>query len=188
MISSKTTKIISEKIWRNSFGYSATQKIGGSTKHKLIGPTHAFPSPCAFNSHTMDRVVSKPAIRNRIRSDRYHFAGSDRQALDADPDPYLFQPNVNYGFFPENFNIVSKIFKLWHPMTLMRKVKQTGTAVDKSNQKNKIFQHDWRQNGQSDPDRHRNETDRQHFENCMFSTRTKKLNNGQRSENTRRKL
>jgi hypothetical protein len=39
----------------------------------------------------------------------------------ADPDPYTFQ---NYTFFPENFNVLSKILKIMTPIPLTRNTKQ----------------------------------------------------------------
>jgi hypothetical protein len=39
----------------------------------------------------------------------------------ADPDPNTFQ---NYIFFPENFNVLSKILKIMTPIPLTRNTKQ----------------------------------------------------------------
>ncbi len=52
----------------------------------------------------------------------------------ADPDLDPFQPKVklNYSFFTENFNILSKKLQIMKPMTLTEKINQctqTGTAV-----------------------------------------------------------
>ncbi len=55
----------------------------------------------------------------------------------ADPDPagpdrYLFQAkdtDDKLYFFPENFNMLSKILKIMTPLTLMRKIKHSKTAM-----------------------------------------------------------
>jgi hypothetical protein len=49
---------------------------------------------------------------------------TDRHPGPTHPDQYPFQPTVTI-FFPENFNILSKIFKVMTPMTLKEKRKNT---------------------------------------------------------------
>jgi hypothetical protein len=54
----------------------------------------------------------------------------------AIPDRYKFQASVFFNFFPENFNMLSKIHMIMTPLPLMRMEKQckllccgTGTVV-----------------------------------------------------------
>jgi hypothetical protein len=56
------------------------------------------------------------------------------QDQDPDPDPYQFQTNVkinsiNFTFAPENFNLLSKIFKIFTPMTMTRNINQCKLAL-----------------------------------------------------------
>jgi hypothetical protein len=58
-----------------------------------------------------------------LRRQNFSLADLDWHPELADPDPYLFQPNVklnNRYVFPENF----KKFKIMTPLALMRKMKQ----------------------------------------------------------------
>ncbi len=60
----------------------------------------------------------------------------DRHPGHVDPDGYQFQANrkvAKLNYFPDNFNMLSKILKMWTHLILMRKVKlHTLTKVGKN--------------------------------------------------------
>ncbi len=72
-----------------------------------------------------DRVGSTSILPDRDR-DRV------RNPEHADPDPDQFQAGENVdklNFFPENFNMLSKILKIATYFTLMRKIKHCKLAM-----------------------------------------------------------
>jgi hypothetical protein len=83
----------------------------------------------------------------------------------ADPNPYLFQPNVqlNYNYFSENVNALSKYLKSMTPITLKRMMKQCRPALlwIKVRYFSQIFKHVYWvslrvRSADPDLDRHRN--------------------------------